>query len=91
MVSPFRRWIARYGRWVASVGWIFVVYGLWCRLYDRAAFGFAVGAIAAWGMLLDADQPGKPVAFRRGNLTFLMWAGAVCAMLTGALAVSART
>lgn len=87
VVLPLRRWVAHYGRWVATVGWLLMIDGFWDRQYGRGSVGLAIGALAAWGMLLDADQPDKPRAFQRRNLTFLMWLGTVGAVFCAVVAI----
>lgn len=90
VILPFRRWVARYGRWIATVGWLLMIDGFWNRRYDHGAVGLLIGALAAWGMLLDADQPGKTRAFQRKNLTSLMWWGIVGGLLVTAFVVWVR-
>ena len=65
LVLPFRRWVAHYGRWIATAGWMLVIDALWNHHYGRGALGLAVFALATWGLLLDADQTDRPRAFGR--------------------------
>ncbi|MDE1147042.1 MAG: hypothetical protein PW843_10550 [Azospirillaceae bacterium] len=73
IIQPFRTWVARYGRWWITTGIILAVLSFFARRYEQSVVGFLIAATGVWGLLLEADLPGKTKFFQRPYLTFLLW------------------
>ncbi|TWB30494.1 hypothetical protein [Nitrospirillum bahiense] len=72
-VLAVRSWIARYGRWWILAGGFFGFLAQADKRYDYATLGMAIASLGTWGLLLNADMPGKSFGYRRPFLTVLFW------------------
>ena len=72
--SPLREWVARWGRWIMSIGWLALINSWWWHNYDLAALGSVVILFAVWGFRLHASNDlALPIHMRLVYLRPMTW------------------